>query len=408
MRKLQVLLLSFSIIALASASAHAAPIISSAFINYSTSPSLITINGKYLIYGTTYNPKYPTKVYFNGTAPLSTFKVLTNVGTPTGAAVTAQLPSPLPPGTYVVRVQNPYGISLPFDVTYGAAGPRGPQGPAGVVTASPPLQISGGGNLSMSPGLAAGQVMTWNGAAWNPEEPYPAPGSSYYIQSSPAAAQSANINISGSGSFGSVASPGTIAAGSFQGNGSGLTNVTASGIQSGTTAQRPASPNTGNLRYNTDTASTEIYNGASWANIGPRNIAFIQGAELFQTNSITPVAVTGRELTFTKKSSTSLLRITYSDNFGASAYTTAQWQIYIDSQQTSPSLLTYVYNPVSNTWLIVPGTIIGYASGIPAGNHTVQVYASVMSSNSGYCQAGSSFGNSTLSSFLLEVEEIPQ
>ena len=32
----------------------------------------------------------------------------------------------------------------------------------------------------------------------------------------------------------------------------------------GTTAQRPASPATGQMRFNTDTSSVEVFNGSSW------------------------------------------------------------------------------------------------------------------------------------------------
>ena len=32
----------------------------------------------------------------------------------------------------------------------------------------------------------------------------------------------------------------------------------------GTTAQRPAAPATGMIRYNTTTSSVEVYNGTSW------------------------------------------------------------------------------------------------------------------------------------------------
>ncbi len=35
-------------------------------------------------------------------------------------------------------------------------------------------------------------------------------------------------------------------------------------LPAGTTAQRPASPATGQIRFNTTTASVEIYNGTSW------------------------------------------------------------------------------------------------------------------------------------------------
>jgi hypothetical protein len=39
-------------------------------------------------------------------------------------------------------------------------------------------------------------------------------------------------------------------------------------VGQGTTAQRPASPTVGMIRYNTDIASFEGYNGIEWAPIG--------------------------------------------------------------------------------------------------------------------------------------------
>jgi len=33
----------------------------------------------------------------------------------------------------------------------------------------------------------------------------------------------------------------------------------------GTTAQRPASPSTGQMRFNSTTGSVEVYNGSSWS-----------------------------------------------------------------------------------------------------------------------------------------------
>ena len=45
-------------------------------------------------------------------------------------------------------------------------------------------------------------------------------------------------------------------------------NVTATGawtLPTGTTAQRPAVPVTGMIRFNTTTSAVEIYNGSSWA-----------------------------------------------------------------------------------------------------------------------------------------------
>lgn len=45
-------------------------------------------------------------------------------------------------------------------------------------------------------------------------------------------------------------------------------NVTATGawtIPTGTTAQRPGTPATGMMRYNTTLSALEIYNGSSWS-----------------------------------------------------------------------------------------------------------------------------------------------
>ena len=43
----------------------------------------------------------------------------------------------------------------------------------------------------------------------------------------------------------------------------------------GTTAQRPASPVTGQLRYNTTTSATEVYNGTSWGAVGGYLINYV-------------------------------------------------------------------------------------------------------------------------------------
>ena len=41
-------------------------------------------------------------------------------------------------------------------------------------------------------------------------------------------------------------------------------------IGSGTTAQRPASPEIAMLRFNTDTSSFEFYDGTTWPNVFSR------------------------------------------------------------------------------------------------------------------------------------------
>ena len=44
--------------------------------------------------------------------------------------------------------------------------------------------------------------------------------------------------------------------------------TTAMGLPVGTTAQRPASPNTGDFRFNTTTSEAEIYDGSSFTSVG--------------------------------------------------------------------------------------------------------------------------------------------
>ena len=95
----------------AAATAYAAPVITSASINYSNNQ--ITVNGTNLVYGTK-----TSTVVFKGV------NYSANVGTPTKTAVTAQLTGSIVSGTYQVKVVNGYGTSALFDVAYGAVGPQ--------------------------------------------------------------------------------------------------------------------------------------------------------------------------------------------------------------------------------------------------------------------------------------------
>jgi hypothetical protein len=47
-----------------------------------------------------------------------------------------------------------------------------------------------------------------------------------------------------------------------------INNTTALQISVGTTAQRPTTPSTGDLRFNSTTTSVEVYNGSGWVNVG--------------------------------------------------------------------------------------------------------------------------------------------
>ena len=104
-----------------------------------------------------------------------------------------------------------------------------------------------------------------------------------------------------------------------------INNTTALQISVGTTAQRPTTPSTGDLRFNSTTTSTEVYNGSAWVNVGQdtttitsqafagdnSTVAFTLNATATTTSVIvtingtvqtptTAYAVSGTTLTFTE------------------------------------------------------------------------------------------------------------
>jgi len=59
-------------------------------------------------------------------------------------------------------------------------------------------------------------------------------------------------------------------------------------IPTGTTAQRPSSPEAGYIRFNTTTSKLEIHNGTSWANVGPDYSLTLDNAlKTFDNNILT-------------------------------------------------------------------------------------------------------------------------
>ena len=103
----------------------ATPVVNNTIVDYSQSPSLLTINGS------GFEPKTnPPTLLFNGVAlvPLSA-----NDG-----QIVVSLPAGVQPGSYRLRVTNSQGNSYEFDLTYGAVGPQGPIGPMGQTGAQGP------------------------------------------------------------------------------------------------------------------------------------------------------------------------------------------------------------------------------------------------------------------------------
>ena len=64
-----------------------------------------------------------------------------------------------------------------------------------------------------------------------------------------------------------------------------INNTTALNISVGTTAQRPTTPTTGDLRFNSSTGFVEVYDGASWDNVGGSEFGTITSQQLSGDNS---------------------------------------------------------------------------------------------------------------------------
>ncbi len=112
--------------------------------------------------------------------------------------------------------------------------------------------------------------------------------------------------------------------------------------------------------------------------------------------------VTGRDLIFTKHWAGSRLRITYSDNLRVLGPNMAgQWEIYLDGSPLSPSIKTALYVDAGDTHR--QSTLVGYAIGIGAGAHHLQVMVSPVPGITGTAN----FYTGWQSTYLLEVEEIP-
>lgn len=126
------------VFAAVSASAYAAPVITSATIDYTN--NLITINGINLVMvsSSRLGTSDITTVNLKGVAP-----PLVITGTPTKTTLTADLPT-LVPGMYEIRVTDASGASSAwFPIAFGANGPAGPIGPTGATGPQGPIGLTG-------------------------------------------------------------------------------------------------------------------------------------------------------------------------------------------------------------------------------------------------------------------------
>ena len=108
------------------------------------------------------------------------------------------------------------------------------------------------------------------------------------------AATSTAVNITGGTINGTTIGATTPASGAFTTlAATGNVSLTATGfmlIPAGTTAQRPVSPNNGDMRYNTDTDQFEGYQGGAWGQLGGGatggggDEVFVENARVVTTN----------------------------------------------------------------------------------------------------------------------------
>lgn len=252
------------------------------------------------------------------------------------------------------------------------------------VTAATPLSGSGtsASPLGIAIGTSAGTVAAGNDPRLSDARD-PLPGSASYIQNG-TTPQGASFNISGDGTIGGNLNIGG--------------QIIPLRAQSSASPPAPASAaNAGRLYFDTATGSLMLSDGASWAAVGARRLFHMTGSIGDETDN---GFVSGRSLSFTKVWPTSELRITYSDNMRVASPNACQWEVYLDGNPLAAPLKTALYNDTGLTHR--QSTLVGYATGIAAGTHTMQVK---VSSAPGY--AGADCYTGWQSTYLLEVEELP-
>jgi len=133
LRRLRWILLVMMLLApaIAWSTTKSSPIILNAFINYSTTPNQLILNGG----GFSNSGLAPTVILNNGNlSPLVSFSA---------TQIIANIPRGTPAGTYLLVVTNSDGLSVQFNLTFGAVGPQGPMGLIGPTGATGPAGPQG-------------------------------------------------------------------------------------------------------------------------------------------------------------------------------------------------------------------------------------------------------------------------
>ena len=151
--------------------------------------------------------------------------------------------------------QGPQGDQGPTGATgaTGATGPQGPQGPQGIQGEQGPQGETGPAGATGATGATGPQGETGLTGATGPQGPQGETG-----PQGPEGPQGPQGNTGLTGATGAQGPQGPAGSDAF--------------VDVGTTAERPASPTTGFIRYNTTENRFEGYNGSAWLNLSPANI----------------------------------------------------------------------------------------------------------------------------------------
>lgn len=166
----------------------------------------------------------------------------------------------------------------------------------------------------------------------------------------------------------------------------------------------PASAsNVGRIYFNTTTGGVMFSDGTAWRSLSPPKKTVFTANTTF---AVIPCTSSIRSVTFAKSLASSRLRIVYNDSpYAASfgSFSGFDVEVKIDGAVASPVRLTRSFSvtPVGGGSYNggEDATIIGYADGIGAGNHTLTTSYSSFLIGSPACYRPSKY--------LIEIEEIP-
>ena len=203
-----------------------------------------------------------------------------------------------------------------------------------------------------------------------------APNSYVKLQAdTPGSAQTGNTNISG-----------VSIAGSFQGMGSGLTNLNGSNISMGTVSDSHLSANVALLdAQNAFSATQNTFAGRVGIGVANpvvplevqgeviRTIVRSQGYNQADQTDNGPLAA--RFLNFTKRRNSTGLRVTYTDNIRVlGSNVGGRWEVRFNGLSATPTPLAWDLYATSGVLTHTPTTLIGTAFNLAAGSYVVQIY----------------------------------